>query len=251
MSPPTAPWTPAWVSAGKWDRLPRHPPRAPGSWTSSSHLGVFSGVVGSGETEAHAPSPGCRVPPPLCGCTSSLGLGSNTSLTISLTPPAPLLGSRGHPDEDGVPAAQLLGRHPAGGCGGAGGTLSVRTPTCALSCCHQRGPARISAVDPACTHTGYRGQGHAIGAHTSHHTPPPCVHTTQGVTHPCMHTTGVLWAPFPTHTTHMRARHTHVTPHTHHTQHTHTTHHTHHTHTTHHTHMYHAHTSHTSYTHHT
>lgn len=70
------------------------PPRAP---TLSSQLldliitswGVFWCCRLWRDRATRAPSPGCQVPPALCGCTSSLGLGSNTSLTISSLHPRP------------------------------------------------------------------------------------------------------------------------------------------------------------------
>lgn len=81
--------------------------RAPGSLTSSSHFGVFSGVVGPGETERTLPSPAqaARCPQPL-RMHLLLGLGSNTLLTLLALLPAPRAAEG--PDEDGIPAAQLL-----------------------------------------------------------------------------------------------------------------------------------------------
>ena len=118
---------------------------------------------------ARCPQPSVDTPPPLDWDPTPL------SPSLRCTP-APLPGSRGRPDEDGIPAAQLLGRHPAGGCGGVGGPLRVRTPTCAPELLPPRSCPHLSPGPPVHIH-----RAHTTGTHHTHvtpHTSPVCTHHT-------------------------------------------------------------------------
>ena len=128
------------------------------------------------------PPPADGPPPSDSDLTSSLAIPPNPvpKHPHGLAFPAP--GSRGRADEDGVPAAYVLGGHPAGGCqGSAGGwTLRVRTPDL---CTWLLPPAR------PCLHLSARSPQQTLPAHTRKAHTPGTRHgrTTQAHTHvtPC------------------------------------------------------------------